>query len=83
MAKENVPDISELSFEAALEQLESIVRKLETGDAPLDQSITLYERGDALRAHCEKRLKSAQARIEKIQLDSDGKPTGTEPLDPE
>lgn len=76
-------DIEALTFEDALQRLEAIVRKLEAGEAPLDESIALYEQGDKLRAHCEARLKSAQARIEKIQLDADGQPTGTEPLDAE
>lgn len=82
MTDERAEDISALSFEAALEELERIVRQLEAGEAPLDQSIDLYERGDRLRAHCTARLKAAQARIEKIQLDADGKPAGAEPLDP-
>ncbi|WP_299326778.1 exodeoxyribonuclease VII small subunit [Parasphingopyxis sp.] len=82
MTDESATDIGSLSFEAALEELEAIVRKLETGEAPLDESIDLYTRGDKLRAQCEARLKAAKARIDKIQLDSDGKPTGVEPLDP-
>lgn len=83
MTEKSADDIAELSFEDALEQLEAIVRRLEQGEASLDDSIELYARGDRLRAQCEARLKAAQARIEKIQLDSDGKPAGTEPLDPE
>ncbi|MEQ1547345.1 MAG: exodeoxyribonuclease VII small subunit [Chakrabartia sp.] len=75
------PDFADLSFEDALKQLEGIVARLESGDAALDESITLYTKGDALRAQCEKRLKDAQARIEKITLGSDGKPTGTAPFD--
>jgi exodeoxyribonuclease VII small subunit len=75
------PDFAELSFEDALKQLEAIVARLESGDAALDESITLYTKGDALRAQCEKRLKDAQARIEKITLGSDGKPSGTAPFD--
>ncbi|MCB2084669.1 MAG: exodeoxyribonuclease VII small subunit, partial [Sphingomonadaceae bacterium] len=59
-------DISELSFEDALRALEDVVRRLEGGEVPLDESIDLYERGEALRQHCQKRLDSAQARIEKI-----------------
>jgi exodeoxyribonuclease VII small subunit len=74
-------DPTALSFEDALRQLEEIVARLESGDASLDESITLYSRGDALRAQCEARLKDAQARIEKITLGSDGKPSGTEPFD--
>ncbi|MGP1352583.1 MAG: exodeoxyribonuclease VII small subunit [Parasphingopyxis sp.] len=82
MTDESATDIGSLSFEAALEELEAIVRKLEAGEAPLDESIDLYTRGDKLRAQCEARLKAAKARIDKIQLDSDGKPAGVEPLDP-
>lgn len=74
-------DIEQMSFEEALRALEEIVGKLERGDAPLDQSITLYERGEKLRAACQKRLDAAQARIEKIVTSADGSPTGTTPLD--
>ena len=69
-------DVSQLSFEAALQRLEEIVRTLEKGEAPLDQSIALYQEGDRLKRHCEARLKDAQARIEQIALGSDGKPAG-------
>ena len=74
-------DISELSFEDALRALEDVVRRLEGGEVPLDESINLYERGEALRQHCQKRLDSAQARIEKIVSGPDGAPRGTAPLD--
>ena len=74
-------DISTLSFEAALAELEAIVGKLERGDVPLDESVDLYARGDALRAHCEARLNAAQAKIDKISLDASGKPQGTAPFD--
>jgi exodeoxyribonuclease VII small subunit len=70
-----------LSFEDALRELEAIVARLETGDAALDESITLYTRGEALRGQCEARLKDAQARIEKITLGPDGAPDGTAPFD--
>ena len=70
-----------LSFEAALKELEGIVARLETGDAALDESISLYTRGEAVKAICEKRLKDAQARIEKITLGPDGAPSGTVPFD--
>lgn len=73
--------VSTLSFEEALKELESIVARLESGDASLDESITLYTKGDALRAQCEARLKDAQARIEKISLGPDGRPSGIEPFD--
>lgn len=71
---------ADLSFEDALKQLETIVRQLESGDVPLDESISLYARGDGLKRQCEERLKAAQARIEKISLGTDGAPRGTEPF---
>ncbi|WP_417308127.1 exodeoxyribonuclease VII small subunit [Devosia sp.] len=74
-------DIRAMSFEAALKELEGIVGKLESGQAPLAESIAIYERGEALKAHCEGLLKQAEARIEKITL-RNGQPAGTEPLDP-
>ena len=67
-------DIASLSFEKALAELEEIVQKLESGGAALEESIALYERGAALKAHCEKTLKSAQEKIEKIVVGGDGKP---------
>jgi exodeoxyribonuclease VII small subunit len=72
---------SELSFEEALKRLEEIVRTLERGEAPLDQSIELYQEGDRLKRHCEARLKAAQARIEQIAFGSDGSPKGVTPFD--
>ncbi len=72
---------AELSFEAALKRLEEIVRTLEQGEAPLDQSIELYQEGDKLKRHCEARLKTAQARIEQIAFGADGKPSGVTPFD--
>ena len=74
-------DIKAMSFEKALAELEQIVGKLESGQAPLQESIAIYERGEALKSHCETLLKTAEARIEKITLSRDGKPIGTEPLD--
>ena len=71
--------ISALSFEAAMGELETIVRRLEGGDVSLEESVTLYERGHALRAHCEARLAAAQARIEQVSL-VDGQPAGTAPF---
>lgn len=73
--------IEKLSFEDALRALEDVVRKLESGDVPLEDSITLYERGEALRLHCQKRLDSAQARIERIVAGPDGAATETQPFD--
>jgi exodeoxyribonuclease VII small subunit len=75
-------DIAKLPFEQALAELEEIVKALERGDVPLEKSISLYERGDALKKHCDKLLKAAEARVEKITTDASGKPTGTTPLDP-
>lgn len=81
MAEEQ-SQIAELSFEQALRELEGVVRRLESGDVPLDESIDLYERGEKLRNACQARLDAAQARIEKIVAGVDGKPMGTEPFDP-
>jgi len=71
------------SFEAALKRLEEIVHKLESGEAPLDEAITLYAEGDRLRAQCEARLAAAQARIEQIQFGENRAPSGTAPFDGE
>ena len=76
-------DIAKMSFEKALAELEGIVEKLDSGKVDLDASIAIYERGQALKQHCEALLKDAEARIEKITLKSDGTPSGTEPLDVE
>ena len=81
MAEKPDSDIKAMSFEGALAELETIVGKLESGQAPLQESIAIYERGEALKAHCEALLKTAEARIEKITLSRDGAATGTEPLD--
>lgn len=75
----DTPD--DLSFEAALQRLEDIVRTLETGQAPLDESIALYAEGDKLKRQCEARLNAAQARIDKLTLGPGGAPTGTQPFD--
>ena len=74
-------DIKAMSFEEALAALERIVDDLERGDVPLDQSIRIYERGEALKAHCDRLLRAAEDKVEKIRLSRDGKATGTEPLD--
>lgn len=74
-------DIAALSFEKAVAELESIVNRLERGDVALDESIAIYDRGEALKKHCETLLSAAENRIEKIRLDRAGKPQGTEPLD--
>ncbi len=72
--------VEKMSFEDALRELESIVEKLERGEAPLDESIKIYERGAALKAHCESKLKAAKLQVDKIVLKSDGDAT-TEPFD--
>ena len=74
-------DIAALSFEDALAQLEKIVAELESGRAPLEKSIELYERGAALKAHCEKRLEAARLRVEKIVVGKDGQAAATEPAE--
>jgi len=79
---DDTPDIGAMSFEDALRALEEVVRRLESGDVPLDDSISLYERGEALRKHCQARLDSAQARIERIVAGPGGEASGTMPLDP-
>lgn len=76
-------DISALSFEDALKQLETIVRELEQGNVPLERSIDMYERGDALKQHCDTLLKTAEAKVEKIQIGQDGAAAGSTSLDPE
>lgn len=76
-------DIAALSFESALEELEDIVRELETGEGNLDAAITGYTRGVHLKQHCEAKLKEAEARIEKIVVGADGQATGSEPFDEE
>lgn len=80
MLEEQAQDVAELSFEAALKRLEEIVRKLESGEASLDEAIELYGEGDRLKQQCEARLQAAQARIEKIQFGRDGSPAGTVPF---
>ncbi len=74
-------DVSTLSFEDALKRLETIVQRLESGDASLDESIALYAEGAGLRAQCESRLKSAQERIDQIVIGIDGSPTGVRSFD--
>lgn len=74
-------EIDQMSFEDAMKELESVVGKLEHGDATLDQSIALYERGALLRAHCERRLRQAEERVEKIMLSAAGEPVGTAPAE--
>ena len=74
-------DVQRLPFERAIEELESIVKRLEEGKVPLEESVAIYERGEALKRRCEELLAQAEARVNKLVLDASGKPTGTEPLD--
>jgi exodeoxyribonuclease VII small subunit len=81
MAENTQGDVKKLSFERAMEELESIVARLEGGKVPLEESVTIYERGEALKRRCEELLRHAEARVEKITTDGSGQVTGTEPLD--
>ena len=81
MSEGKPAEVSGLSFEAALKELESIVSKLERGDVALEESIAIYERGEALKKRCEALLGQAEERVEKIRASSDGKAVGTEPFD--
>jgi len=74
-------DVNSLSFERAIEELESIVKRLEEGKVPLEESVSIYERGETLKRRCEELLRQAEARVDRITTDSSGRPTGTEPLD--
>ena len=80
-AADTQSDIAGLTFEKALAELESIVQRLEQGKVELEESVTIYERGEALKKHCEGLLKRAEARIEKITIGPDGQAAGTSPLD--
>ncbi len=80
MAENTLPDVQTLPFEAALKQLEEIVTKLERGDVPLEESIAIYERGEALKKRCEALLAEAEERVERIRT-AEGKAVGTEPFD--
>ncbi|WP_425093847.1 exodeoxyribonuclease VII small subunit [Tropicimonas sp. S265A] len=73
--------VEEMSFEEAMGELEQVVRKLEMGEVPLDQSIKLYERGAALKARCEAKLKEAEEKVAQITLDATGAVTGTKAAD--
>lgn len=73
--------VAGMSFEEAMAELERVVGQLERGDVALDASIALYERGAALKAHCEAKLKAAEEKVAQITLGPDGKPTGTTPAE--
>jgi exodeoxyribonuclease VII small subunit len=74
-------DVRTLSFERAIEELESIVKRLEDGKVPLEESVAIYERGESLKRRCEELLRQAEARVDRITTDASGQATGTEPLD--
>lgn len=74
-------EIAAMSFEAAMAELEKVVRDLESGNVELEKSIALYEKGAALKAHCEKKLREAEERVEKITLGEGGQPVGTVPVE--
>lgn len=82
-AAANLADIKDMSFERALKELEAIVGRLERGDVELEESIAIYERGEQLRDHCDRLLKQAEAKVEKLTFAADGSPSGTAKLDPE
>lgn len=77
-----IADVSAMSFERALKELETIVTRLERGDVELEESIAIYERGEALKQHCDRLLRQAEAKVEKLTFGADGAPKGAEPLDP-
>ncbi len=81
MAENTQVDVKKLSFEYAMEELESIVTRLEGGKVPLEESVAIYERGESLKRRCEELLRHAEARVDKITTDADGRVTGSEPLD--
>jgi len=73
--------VAEMTFEQAMAELEQVVGKLEAGDVPLEASITLYERGAELKAHCEAKLKAAEEKVAAITLGENGAPQGTTPVE--
>ena len=81
MADTSNADVKRMPFERAIEELETIIKRLEEGKVALEESVAIYERGESLKRRCEELLRQAEARVEKITLDSTGRPKGTEPLD--
>lgn len=77
----NAKPIAEMSFEEAIRELEQVVSALDRGDVALEESIKLYERGAALKARCEAKLKEAEEKVAQITLDPNGQPTGTTPVE--
>ncbi len=81
MAETSHADVKKMSFEKAIEELETIVKRLEDGKVPLEESVAIYERGESLKRRCEELLRRAEARVDKITTDANGQAVGTEPLD--
>jgi exodeoxyribonuclease VII small subunit len=81
MAENTQTDVKKLSFERAMEELESIVTRLEGGKVPLEESVAIYERGESLKRRCEELLRQAEVRVEKITIDANGEVSGTVSLD--
>ncbi len=84
MAEETQPvpdEVAQMSFEQALAELERIVGRLEKGNVALEELIAIYSRGDALKNHCDRLLRQAEMRVEKIAADAEGRATGVEPFD--
>ena len=81
MVENTQVDVKKLSFERAMEELETIVTRLEGGKVPLEESVAIYERGESLKRRCEELLRQAEARVDKITTDANGQAVGTEPLD--
>ncbi|WP_226622043.1 exodeoxyribonuclease VII small subunit [Alloyangia pacifica] len=73
--------VAEMSFEQAMAELEQVVTQLERGEVPLEESISLYQRGSELRKHCETKLKAAEEKVAAITLDANGEPAGTKPVE--
>ncbi len=81
MADNPLVEVKKLSFERAIEELETIVKRLEDGKVPLEESVAIYERGEALKRRCEELLRQAEARVEKITTDASGAAAGVATLD--
>jgi exodeoxyribonuclease VII small subunit len=81
MAENAQMEVKRLSFERAIEELELIVKRLEDGKVPLEESVVIYERGEALKRRCEELLRQAEARVEKITTEAADQASGVEPLD--
>lgn len=80
-AKDAAGDVAAMNFEQAMAELEKVVRALESGNVALEESIALYERGAALKAHCEAKLKAAEEKVDQITLGANGQPTGSKPAE--